>query len=608
MKTQTRDALTAVLVAAQVAWATAAAAVPSASASRYAAIVIDAQTGGVLYERNADLPRQPASLTKIMTLYMTFEALSQKKIALTDNLPVSVQAASREPSRLGLTPGSTLKLEDAIRGMTTKSANDAASVVAEALGKGSEARFAEMMTARAKALGLKQTKFLNASGLPGQEHVSSARDLATLCLALVRDYPDYYRYFSTSAFEFKGKRYSNQNRFLRSYFGADGIKTGFVNASGHNLAASAVRGDKRLVAIVLGGDTQLWTREHATRLMDVAYAKIDPNLAFMASNAVNAAPVTVSTTTYATPAGAITVASATAAVASPTTNPAAAPTATDAGVPATTDTAEVVDPDAEPLATEDKPRSLAGRLMAAVLGTTSDPEETDDDDAQPAVVATAAESRPGSTTDSATATTAQPTTTPAVVANAAPGTGPVSTPTAATAPVVAPKAKTDTSATPAVAAGGPKSTSPTPKNTAATPATETSPASPAPATAKPPVPATTPADHARATPSGAAVPVPVAGAKPAPAKPARGEWAVQVGLFRDESVARKRAEEARDRMPTHLRGADLVVAGSGDGVHLASRLTKLSEQDAREACTQLQRGSVPCVVIPPGRPMIVATN
>lgn len=604
MKTQTRDALTAVLVAAQVAWATAAAAVPSASASRYAAIVIDAQTGGVLYERNADLPRQPASLTKIMTLYMTFEALSQKKIALTDNLPVSVQAASREPSRLGLTPGSTLKLEDAIRGMTTKSANDAASVVAEALGKGSEARFAEMMTARAKALGLKQTKFLNASGLPGQEHVSSARDLATLCLALVRDYPDYYRYFSTSAFEFKGKRYSNQNRFLRSYFGADGIKTGFVNASGHNLAASAVRGDKRLVAIVLGGDTQLWTREHATRLMDVAYAKIDPNLAFMASNAVNAAPVAVSTTTYATPAGAITVASATAAVASPTTNPAAAPTATDAAVPAATDAAEVVSPDAEPVAAEDKPTSLAGRLMAAVLGTTRDPEETDDDNhAQPAVVATATDSRPGSTTDSATATTARPDTTPAVVANAAPGTGPVSAPTAATAPVVAPKAKTDTSATPAVAAGGPKSTSPTPKNAAATPATETSPASPAPATAKPPVPATTPADHA-----GAAAPVPVAGAKPAPAKPARGEWAVQVGLFRDESVARKRAEEARDRMPTHLRGADLVVAGSGDGVHLASRLTKLSEQDAREACTQLQRGSVPCVVIPPGRPMIVATN
>src|SRR3990167_8967199 len=181
--------------------------------------------------------------------------------------------------------------------MTTKSANDAASVVAEALGKGSEARFAEMMTAKAKTLGLKQTKFLNASGLPGQGHMSSARDLATLCLALVRDYPDYYRYFSTSAFEFKGERYPNQNRFLRSYFGADGIKTGFVNASGHNLAASAIRRDKRLVAIVMGGDTQLWTREHATRLMDVAYAKIDPNLAFMASNAVNAAPAAVSTTT-----------------------------------------------------------------------------------------------------------------------------------------------------------------------------------------------------------------------------------------------------------------------------------------------------------------------
>lgn len=593
MKTQTRDALTAVLVVAQVAWATVAAAVPSATASRYAAIVIDAQTGGVLYERNADLPRQPASLTKIMTLYLTFEALSRKKIALTDTLPVSVQAASREPSRLGLTPGSRLKLEDAIRGMTTKSANDAASVVAEFLGKGSETHFAEMMTAKARTLGLKQTKFLNASGLPGQGHVSSARDLATLCLALVRDYPDYYRYFSTSAFEFKGKRYPNQNRFLRSYFGADGIKTGFVNASGHNLAASAVRGDKRLVAIVLGGDTQLWTREHATRLMDVAYAKIDPNLAFMASNAVNTAPVAVSTTTYATPAGAMTVAPVAASTTTYAT-PAGAMAVASAAAPATADSAvagKSRGPDkTAPETGQNKPTTLTARLLAAVLGESADSKSTDDEtDAQSVIVATATEARSDAVTDTPTATNATPAaaaTVPAVAVETSPTGGAASNP----------------------AAASPAATN----NRASASATDAAPTATTPAAAKTPVSTTSPADKGRAVPSAAATdaatPSPAASAKPVSAKPARGEWAVQVGLFRDESVARRRAEEARDRMPTHLRGADLVVAGSGDGVHLASRLTKLSEQDAREACNQLQRGSVPCVVIPPGRPMIVATN
>jgi len=588
-----------------------AAATPSAPASRYASIVMDADSGEILYERNADLPRYPASLTKIMTLYMAFEALTKKKLTLTDELPISTHAATRDPSRLNLAPGSKLKVEDAIRGMTTKSANDAACAIAEALGKGSETSFADAMTAKAKALGLKQTTFHNASGLPEDGHISSARDLAILCRALVRDYPTYYTYFSTSAFEFHGTRYPNQNRFLRTYYGADGIKTGFVNASGHNLAASAVRGGKRLIAIVLGGDTQGWTREHATRLLDVSYAKIDPSMVMVASNAAapaaatpeavafaasaarasaSAAATTISsapssTNVYPTPAGAVTIVSAPAApppLSSATANLkayAAASAGEAAKGPSREAARQLASGDALQVASVAKPSAATQTPPPPPPSPTPTPKPTPPDPNAPPGQASAAAQAP----------------------SPAPSPAPTPKPTPPD-----PNAPPGRSAEMVVTASAQAPTpTPKPEPPAPDPKPKPSPPGAAPTSASR-IPASDDDAEAEAPEALASPKSPQAAA--AATSVATGDWSVQVGLFRDATVARRRGEEARNQMPLQLRGADLVVARAQDGVHVTSRLGRLSEQDAREACTQLQRGRFPCVVVPPGRPMIVATN
>lgn len=318
--------------AARAAVAPAPASVPGAKPDKYAAVVVDSDSGVVLYERNADFARYPASLTKMMTLYLTFDALKAGRIKLTDKLPVSAHAASRDPSRLGLNGGTTLALEDAIRAMTTKSANDAACVVAEAVGKGSETRFAEMMTAKARELGMKRSTFRNASGLPESGHVSSALDMAILARALVRDFPEQYHFFSVSHLDFRGKRYGSQNRFLRTYPGADGLKTGYIDSSGHNLAASALRGGKRLITVVLGGDTARWTREYASQLLDTAYAGIDPQLIVIAN-----APSGTTAATSGAAAAAATVSASTAGPIATATASAATGAATKPAVAAVAD-------------------------------------------------------------------------------------------------------------------------------------------------------------------------------------------------------------------------------------------------------------------------------
>ena len=220
-------------------------------ADRYSAIVIDAASGRVLSELAADTPRYPASLTKMMTLFMLFEALRDHRVTLNQLVPVSAHAASMEPSKLGLVPGTRITVEQAILGLVTKSANDAAAAIGELLG-GDEARFAQMMTLRARALGMSRTSFRNASGLPDPEQVTTARDLATLARHLIQDFPDQYSYFSVPSFQFRGRTIFNHDRMLQSYPGADGLKTGYITASGHNLATSAVRDNVRLIGVVLG--------------------------------------------------------------------------------------------------------------------------------------------------------------------------------------------------------------------------------------------------------------------------------------------------------------------------------------------------------------------
>jgi D-alanyl-D-alanine carboxypeptidase len=218
----------------------------------YAAIVVDANSGRVLHEANADSLRHPASLTKIMTLYLLFEQLEAGKLRLDSRLDVSEHASEQAPSKLGLVPGQTIAVEDAIRALVTKSANDAAVVVAEAIG-GDEDSFARLMTRKARALGMSRTVYANASGLPDDDQITTARDQATLGRAIQDRFPRYYRYFATPAFVYRGHAMRNHNKLLGRVEGVDGIKTGYTRASGFNLVSSVRRGNRHIVAVVLGG-------------------------------------------------------------------------------------------------------------------------------------------------------------------------------------------------------------------------------------------------------------------------------------------------------------------------------------------------------------------
>lgn len=241
--------------------------------ARYASIVIDFETGKTLHQTNADTRNYPASLTKMMTLYLAFEALERGRLKLRQKLPVSRRAAGMPPSRLGLKPGDTITVEEVILALVTKSANDAAVVMAEALGT-SEARFAKMMTKKARMLGMKRTTFRNASGLPNRGQRSTARDMAKLARALISDHPDRYEYFATESFTFRGRSYRNHNNLLKRYKGTDGIKTGYIRASGFNLTASAVRNGRRLIAVVFGGKTPRSRDRHIADLLDRGFTRV----------------------------------------------------------------------------------------------------------------------------------------------------------------------------------------------------------------------------------------------------------------------------------------------------------------------------------------------
>lgn len=237
---------------------------------KYAAIVVDAATGEVLFARHADSRRYPASITKVMTLYLTFEALSEGRVKLDDVLTVSARAASQPPSKLGLGAGQTITLEDAMKATAIRSANDMAVLIAEHVG-GSEARFAAMMTLKARDLGMTDTRYVNANGLPDSRQITTARDLAVLSRAVMRDYPQYYRFFGLHDWTYNGRSYRNTNGLLLNAYGYDGLKTGYTNASGYNLAASAVRDGQRLITIVLGGRTTASRNAHVAELMDVGF-------------------------------------------------------------------------------------------------------------------------------------------------------------------------------------------------------------------------------------------------------------------------------------------------------------------------------------------------
>ena len=218
----------------------------------FSSIIVDANSGATLTASNPDASRHPASLTKIMTLYLLFERLENGKMTLDTQMPVSEHASEQAPTKLGLRPGQSIRVEDAIKGIVTRSANDAAVVIAEAIG-GDEEDFCKMMTRKARAIGMTKTVYVNASGLPDDAQVTTARDQSILGRAIQDRFPRYYRYFSTEAFNYHGQSIRNHNHLLGSVEGVDGIKTGYTRASGFNLVTSIRRGNRHLIGVVMGG-------------------------------------------------------------------------------------------------------------------------------------------------------------------------------------------------------------------------------------------------------------------------------------------------------------------------------------------------------------------
>lgn len=238
---------------------------------KYAAFVADANTGEVLYSRRADTQRFPASITKVMTLYMVFEQLAAGQLRLDDRVVMSRFAASQRPSKLGLRAGESLTVDQAIRSLATKSANDVSVALAEHIA-GSTEEFSRRMTLRARALGMSNSRFVNPNGLPDSRQVTTARDIFILSQATIRDFPQYYSYYQQQQFVFGNQVLPNHNHLLRTMPGVDGIKTGFTNAAGFTLAASAVRDGRRLIAVVLGGPTRVARDSNVESLLAAGFA------------------------------------------------------------------------------------------------------------------------------------------------------------------------------------------------------------------------------------------------------------------------------------------------------------------------------------------------
>ena len=239
----------------------------SSAHAKYASFIINENTKKIYHNANADTRNYPASLTKIMTLYLVFDALKSKKISMSSKFKVSKRATRQPPSKLNLSAGSNITVKNAILALVTKSANDVATVIAENLGK-SERNFARLMTRKAKKLGMTRTTFRNASGLPNRGQLSTARDMATLGIAIRKNHPKFFKLFKTKSFIYKGIKYTNHNNLLGSYSGTDGIKTGYTNASGFNLVASVERNGQRIIGVVFGGKKARSRDKHMVTLLN----------------------------------------------------------------------------------------------------------------------------------------------------------------------------------------------------------------------------------------------------------------------------------------------------------------------------------------------------
>lgn len=291
---------------------------PMYAANYRAALVADMDSGRILYQENATQPNYPASLTKIMTLYLTFDALEHGRLHLDDYLIVSNSAAAASPVKLGLAAGSKISVENAIKALAVLSANDVARVLAENLKGGKEGNFADLMTRVANEIGLSGTNFENSSGLPNDDQLSTARDIALLSMAVYKHFPQYWKYFGIKSWTYNGKTYTNGNRLLGTYPGCDGMKTGFTNKSKYSLVATARRGERHLMAVVLGAENKDVRANVATQMLNRGFNISDG--AVVASQTYTATTPVKKTNTNVASAPTMTAAynAATAAAATPT--------------------------------------------------------------------------------------------------------------------------------------------------------------------------------------------------------------------------------------------------------------------------------------------------
>ena len=581
-------------------------------AAPYADIVVDANSGTVLHSTNPDAQRHPASLTKIMTLYLLFEQLEAGKLKLDSPLPVSKEAAGQMPTKLGLKPGSTLAVEDAIKGMVTRSANDAAVVVAEAIA-GDEDAFAKLMTRKAQALGMSRTIYKNASGLPDSGQITTARDQSALGRAVQERFPRYYKYFSIRTFVFRGQSIGNHNNLLGRVEGVDGIKTGYVNASGFNLVTSVHRGNRYLVAVVMGGSSA-GSRDAKMRDLisdKIAQASVKRTAPMVAEGSpppearpepkavakVETAPEPkVAAKVEAKPepkVAAKTEAAKTEAKPEPKAEARFA-VASAVSLPVRLNSAPAAQ--ADPAATT-RTESMAAAAQPRTAAGSTDP-------IRPVLVKTLSVKAGTTASLAPMQVSATAPTEPAPVRAAAP--------VAASAPVVAVKPEPAPQPAPVVVAAAKPEPAPAPfpppiaaKIEAPLPAlvTASKPDVPAPALSFAPI-------AAKAEPAAAPVAAParVAAAEPAPAptraapaaKPQhRSGWIIQVGAFPGEQEAKKRLASAQTKAAKLLTKAEAfteTVEKGGTTLYRA-RFAGLDKDSAEAACKHLKRNDVECVTV-----------
>jgi D-alanyl-D-alanine carboxypeptidase len=531
---------------------------PSETASsepRYSDIVVDGNSGAILHAVNPDAARHPASLTKIMTLYLLFEQLETGKLKLDTPLEVSEHAAVQSPTKLGLKSGQTIKVEDAIKGIVTRSANDAAVVVAEAI-DGSEESFARLMTRKAQAIGMTHTVYRNASGLPSDEQITTARDQSILGQTIQERFPRYYKYFSTRSFEWHGESIANHNHLLGSVEGVDGIKTGYIGASGFNLVTSVHRDNRYLVAVVFGGSSA-GSRDERMREL------IKDHIAEAATRRATSMLAAVAPATESTP--------------EPKPEPRPEPKP-EAAKPAPAGYA-MASAGTVPVTLTSKSNPGATRTVQVRRWTA--PTPTQPSGSSPAI-GSAEPIRP----------------VPVHTITLRPGSGTLQT-ASLTAP--APQA--------ADAIGGASASTSTPETaaalapaTVAAPAVSIAPAVPTVATGS--VAETTPAPTATAPPPSAAPANPITSpavprVSPPPQVQAHAGWIIQVGAFPALEEAKQRLSSVQSRASRFLASADpfTEAVSKGDTVLYRARFAGLAKEQAEAACNYLKRNDVECVAI-----------